>query len=358
MEYKSAADMNAAVMRIGRVSRAVFEDKAVGTDAPTNPGADHKTFAPSKPIGPRAVDSQDEKIPKMNMPQQSAKKAPGVDDYDDEAETVGDEKTPKKEHIMSKIVKKTGVGSMSEWRQLAGLAPMYESHVPTSGEVPTSGVNKENRRKGGLPGLEGTPMISLDATEYGDNGDEAEQTIDPAPGDLTAEEYNDSFGEFLEGRGISAELFSQLVDEAIASGDPAEMDAILAVEGIWSDLFGKKKPTDTSANVGGIKKARAGVKMGAPGYGSGEAEISPEEYQKQMAVGGGSSEPVQADAPFRSTGPRMEKGKQASIDWGEHGGKQKIQNVEGDDEEESLQFECDSDDDGEPDYRSALGSRQ
>jgi len=261
---KSAAEMNAAVLRITGIKRAVLEDKkdvAAGqrlqevSDRP-DPGPEHKSFAP------RETNSINQKVPKHEMPPKKPdEKQPGVGDYDDEEDVVAKpEQGAKKESIMN-VIKGTGLRDMSEWRMLAGLTPMYESAERGTGEVPTAGAKKTNKMKsGGLPGLEGQSVQEIQPEESFDDGADAEETFDPAIGDLKKEDYNRHFDHFLEQRGLTKQLFNQLVDEAMKSGDVAEMDALIAVEGIFGDWMKKRSGgAEHQKNMDQLKKTKKAV---------------------------------------------------------------------------------------------------
>lgn len=242
--------MNAAVARIGRISKQIFEDKSAKaqvsevSDRP-DPGPDHKSFAPRGDNNSLA-----QKVPSHEMPpKKAAMEQPGTDGYDDEEDEVAKpEQGAKKESIMNGIVKATGLSGMSEWRMLAGLTPMYESAERGTGDVPTAGVNKQNKSKAGLPGLEGQAVQDIDPKEYGDDGADSEDTFDAAPGDLKKESYNHFFGQFLEERGLNLDVFNQLVDEAMESNDIEEMNALIQVEGIFGKWMEKKKKTTPQTN--------------------------------------------------------------------------------------------------------------
>jgi hypothetical protein len=257
-EIRMGADaMNAAVARIGKVSRKVFEDKSTSSAEPAvpaapsprrvlaevaarpNPGPGHKNFAPRGDNNSLA-----QKVPSHEMPpKKAAMEQPGTDGYDDDEETVAKpEQGAKKESIMNRVMKATGLASVEEWKRLSGMTPLYETVDRGTGAVPTAGVNKQNKPKGGgLPGLEGTAVQDIDPSESFDDGADEEETFDAAPGDLKKESYNRHFGHFLEQRGLTPELFAQLVDEAIQSNDVEEMNALLTVEGMFSTFMKKKK---------------------------------------------------------------------------------------------------------------------
>lgn len=210
---------------------------------------------------PKSVDSQDSKIPNHKMPERNGAKMQGADDLDDEHQAVGSKKTEAK-RSMSKFYQEY-IGSMEEFRHYAGL-PMTEMTVPDprvahSGDVPTSGVGKQNKMKAGLPGLEGTPLQDIDPKGGpGDDdevGDAKEMTLDQAIAMLKKEGVDTDaiWADFLSERGLTTELFAQLMDEAMQGEDAEEMDQLIAVENLFvqalpkflpeglRDLFGMKR---------------------------------------------------------------------------------------------------------------------
>lgn len=252
MRPEQGADaMNLAVARITGMKRSWAD---VSDGGPTK-----------KPLREENENSLDQKIPEFNMPPKKAEKQPGVEDYDDEAEEIVNDDDEKKEHIMNKAVAETGLTSMAEWRSLAGITPLFESERGT-GQVPTPGVNKQNKMKAGLAGLEGQAVQDVEPEGYGDDGEGAEETLDQNVADLKKDEsYNRHFTDFLAERGLTPGVFSQLIDEAMASDDVEEMNALLAVEGMFSDLMKRRKTTDTDDNMNQLKrtmKAAADRKAG------------------------------------------------------------------------------------------------
>lgn len=227
---QSAAEMNSVVARLTGV-RFLAEENDVTKEKQDNRGPESRVYA-RKAIPPKAEDSVERKMAKGHRmpPKEPDEDQPGVGDYDDEAQPVAAK--AKSESV--NFSKMTGLKNLAEWRQLAGLS---EDAPEQTGQVPTAGAHKTNKLKGGLAGLEGTPMVSLGAQEYGDNGDDEEQTFDHAPGDLTAEEYEEKFVEYLESKGIHADLFNQLIDEAMESGDVEEMEALVAVEEGFKEML-------------------------------------------------------------------------------------------------------------------------
>ena len=308
LRYDSAA-MNAAVARIAGVSKKVFEDKSqpmtesrrqvAEVSDREDPGPDHKAFAP------RSSNSLDQKAPSHQMPsKKAAMEQPGTDGYDDEEDTVAKpEQGAQKESAMDAVVKATGLSSVEEWRTLAGLTPMYESADRGTGEVPTAGVKKQNKTKGGgLPGLEGQSVQEIEPKGYGDDGADSEETFDQAPGDLKKESYNHFFPQFLEERGLTLDVFNELVDEAMESNDVEEMDALLAVESIFGKWMDKKQKTNP-------------------------------EHQKNMAL-------------LQRTKSAVQAKKAGKLDT--YGRQKKVA------AEEELAFECDDDGAGNPDWKKAF----
>ena len=221
---------------------------------------------------PKSVDSQDEKTPQHKMAKKKANNMFGVKDIDSEAQSIANKTEAR--NSMSKFYKEY-IGSVEEFRHFAGL-PLNEGQT---GEVPTSGVSKDNKMKGGLPGLEGQALqdIEPDTGPEGEDhvGDAKEVTLDQALAMLKKENIDTDalWVEFLEQRGLTPELFSQLMDEAMEGEDADEIDQLLAVEGIFlaelpkllpeglGDLFRRKQPADPLAPVraAGEKMRQSGV---------------------------------------------------------------------------------------------------
>ncbi len=197
---------------------------------------------------------------KHEMPPKKVKdKIAGSTDQDDEENPVQD--TPKAEsrqqrdqRIRDRSVKESKLFvaglPMSDFRRMAGMELNEESYTAPpvvagtsrhgkSGEVPTGGVNKSNKMKGGLPGLEGDSVQKIEPEEGPEGedhvGDATETTFDDAIAMLKKEGYDlDSiWGDFLAERGLTAELFGQLIDEAAATDDEDEINTLLAVEDIF-----------------------------------------------------------------------------------------------------------------------------
>lgn len=232
---------------------------------------------------PKSVDTQKSKTPKHKMPDTDADEVDGAD-LDAAHQQVGSKQTEAK-RSMSKFYKEY-IGSMEEFCHYAGL-PLTEQTVPEprqghSGVVPSAGVGKQNKMKAGLPGLEGTALQDIDPkTGPGDDdevGDAKEVTLDQALAMLKKEgvDTDELWTEFLENRGLTPELFGQLMDEAMEGEDSEEIDQLIAVEGIFlqelprllpegfRDLFGLKKkaaPPDPLASVraAGDKMRQHGV---------------------------------------------------------------------------------------------------
>lgn len=179
---------------------------------------------------------------------------------------------------------------MSQFRAMAGMEVLEESaasvtappvvagtsRVGKSGEVWTSGVAKTNKQKGGLPGLEGTAVQDIAPKEGPEGedhvGDAKEVTFDDAIAMLKKEgiEISDVWDEFLSERGISPDLFGQMLDEAISGDDAEEVEALLAVEdlfqqyvvsenGFLNRIMGRK-PQTVQADPGAVaSQAKAAI---------------------------------------------------------------------------------------------------
>lgn len=255
--------------------------EAVEELMPRGDNADYQPNMPDPgkrlPPKPKAQNSQAQVAPKQRMP---AKKPTGdmygADETDSNPETI----TPKKtaENRMYKTIEKRlpnnqtkmesfvaeYIGSLDEFNYWSGLPMNEDSHVAHSGDVPTAGVNKDNKTKAGLPGLQGQALQDIEP-EDGPPGDEdgtdKEMTLDQTIAMLKKEGYDgeELWSSFLEARGLTVELFAQLVDEAMESDDVDEMDALLAVEGLFvaelpkllpeglMDMFRKKKAPEMPA---------------------------------------------------------------------------------------------------------------
>ena len=198
----------------------------------------------------RAVDSQKNKAPNHKMPSTDAKDVDGAD-MDDEQLAVGSKQTEAKRSMSKKFFQEC-IGSMEEFRRFAGL-PMTEMTVAEpraahSGDVPTAGVNKQNKMKAGLPGLEGEPLQAIEPKagpgDEDEVGDAKEMTLDQALAMLKKEgiDTDSLWAEFLEQRGLSTDLFSQLVDEAMEGENAEEIDQLIAVEGLFLQALPKLLP--------------------------------------------------------------------------------------------------------------------
>lgn len=197
--------------------------------------------------------------------------------------TLSKAKLPEsKENTMARsFLEATGLTSMRQWNELAGITESYSLSDPPgyadgregkTGDLPTGGVDKQNKMKAGLPGLEGTPVQAIEPEEGNEDnvGDSKAVTFDDAIAMLKKEgvELADLWDEFLENKGLTTALFSQLIDEATESEDQDEMNALLAVEdlfkhqvvmegGFLDRIMKKKKPEVSPAIAKGgdlIKK--------------------------------------------------------------------------------------------------------
>ena len=230
----SVDTMNDAVARISGVSLRVFAE----------PGQINE----KKELAVRGDNAAWGSMPaKHEMPPKEPEgEMDGTDDQDDDE--LKDVDTKKKEESKTTVA---GM-PMSEFKKLSGMTPMYEmdsvssppvvagtSREGKTGDVWTGGVSKQNKREGGLPGLEGTAVQDIDPKEGPEGedhvGDSKEVTFDDAIAMLKKEgvDIDDVWNDFLENRGLSVDLFLQLIDEANESDDEEEINALIAVE----DLF-------------------------------------------------------------------------------------------------------------------------
>lgn len=268
------------------------ENAAFAMEIPTKQG---------KPA--KDINSQGQATPNHKMPPKKGDDMYGVDDQDDVAEPVESIFYRKKSNMKSFV--NEYIGDMESFNKFAGITPLYEdSHVARSGDVPTAGVNKDNKMKsGGLPGLEGQSLQAVDPEEgpAGKNevGDDEYSTLDQAIAMLKKEgiDTDQLWADFLEARGISAELFSHLVDEAMETEDQDELDALIAVEGLFLDaipkmlpegtytLVMKKKPADPNADMGKAGIMKHGMMADKPDMSSRMAAMRQPEAVPQVAAG-------------------------------------------------------------------------
>lgn len=217
----------------------------------------------------KATPSQEEPIPDHEMPSREADGEMYGAKKQDAKSTAVASKQASESNRMKSLMKTLGT-TMEDYREFAGLPAISEGH---SGEVPTAGVNKDNKMKAGLAGLQGQALQAVDPEDgHEENvGDAKEMTLDQAIAMLKKEgiDTDELWAEFLEQRGLTVELFNQLVDEAIAGDDQDEMDALIRVEGLFMqalpqmlpegimDMFRKKQQPDQSAL---LARTKASVK--------------------------------------------------------------------------------------------------
>lgn len=267
--------VNAAVARITGLSKKFFEDTGSEEEplfesapspmndlAPKRPVArgDNADYQPYMP--PKDKPSQSLKSPKQKMPPKEPEgDIYGTDDTDSDYEPVssarGESRMSKSNTNSVNMVIEEYCGGMDEFRHYAGITE------GETGAVPTAGVDKENMMTGGLPGLEGQSLqkIEPEAEHLGDqDGTDKEMTLDQAIAMLKKENIDTDalWSEFLENRGLTVELFSQLVDEA---ADAAEMDQLLAVEGLFVKALPNMLPEWGMMKKRAKKAKMKGMKM-------------------------------------------------------------------------------------------------
>jgi len=181
------------------------------------------------------------------------KKAKEKDDVDGKPDSQQPAAT--KEHMMSNDVREAIGMDLNEWKKLAGLADPYGAEpsvnltdgdrqhlyediyedAPAVPEPPKPAAPKPDA--GPKPGVArkvaktmGTMMKSL--------GKGATRVGKAALSASVEQEFRAEMWEaFLHDRGLSVDVFGQLVDEALASDDAEEMDALLAVEEVFERLL-------------------------------------------------------------------------------------------------------------------------
>lgn len=299
----------------------------------------------------KAMDSQKKKAPKHKMPNTDADEMDGAD-MDDEQYQVGSKQTEAKRSMSKKFYNEC-IGSMESFRFYAGLPQLTEMTVAEpraahSGDVPTAGVNKSNKMKAGLPGLDGEALQKIEPEGGpGDDdevGDSKEMTLDAALAMLKKEgvDTDELWVEFLEQRGLTADLFDQLVDEAIEGENVEEMDSLLAVESYFlqalpklipeglMDMFRKKKEAQPDP-LAAVKKggemirqhgaaavraanARGVVPTAAPArkdngyvqnFSSGTRSSRSRSQTRQMPIAKAEGWEMECDHDGNSGGPRM-----------------------------------------------------
>jgi len=192
---------------------------------------------------------------------------------------------------------------MTEWRRLAGLESPYVNLVETR---PAAGYLAESQE-------------AYD-DEYDDDSVEASEMEDEYV-EAVVEELWD---EFLETRGLSTEMFARLIDEAIASEDPEEMDALLAVE----DIF--LQEVDLKARLRG-----------------GGKELTPDQLAKTYGVPRKFGRVVGGSAPSEHPSEKLKRTKAALAAISGPKGEDVEEGYDVD-EEGNMSFECDADEDGSP----------
>jgi hypothetical protein len=256
----------------------------------------------------------------------------------------------KERAMVSKLMECAGLSSMSEFNEQAGLTEsthVQDIRTGHTGDVPTGGVDKANAMQGGLPGLEGNALQKVDPEEGPEGedhvGDSKALTFDDAIAMLKKENVDTDifWAMFLEQRGLTLDLFAQLLHEATLSEDVEEMDVLLAVE----DVFKKWLVDQMTAVVenGGASPGEQGLidlvkklKQPPPEQVGREAEKA-QAWKRANAAGKRASALMQADP----------KGvRQANLRGQGYRGPAAA--VAGSGEEEAIEFECDFDEDENP----------
>lgn len=153
----------------------------------------------------------------------------------------------KQESVMSRYDKITY--SLEEWNSLCGISLLEGVSLPTAS------TDQSNAMKGGDNGLKGKPVQSAHptATPKDEVGADEEDTLDDDI--VQTEEISDEvmaaeFEEFLSERGLDLELFTQLVDEAVESGDDDELAPLLAFQELFEATMKKKGGAELAAKHG------------------------------------------------------------------------------------------------------------
>jgi hypothetical protein len=162
-----------------------------------------------------------------------------------------------KEHMMSNDVREAIGMDLSEWKKLAGLADPYgtepsvnltdggQQHLYEDVYVeqdapapkPAAPAAPAPAAAGPKPGVARKVAKTMGAMMKG-LGKGAARVGKKALSSSVEEEFRAEMWEaFLADRGLSVEVFGHLVDEAIASDDAEEMDALLAVEEVFDRLL-------------------------------------------------------------------------------------------------------------------------
>lgn len=173
----------------------------------------------------------------------------------------------KEESVMTKISY-----SLEEWNRLAGV-PMMEGTMPSKD---SKELDKKNTLKGGEAGLQGKPVQPVSPKETPNHvGDEEEEVLDDnqvaaESVDYSEDEVAEAFEAFLEERGISMEVFAELVAEAEESGDPDEMEPLIAAHEIFESqmvefigMIRKWRADKAAAKDAEVKKVKAAIAKAA-----------------------------------------------------------------------------------------------
>jgi hypothetical protein len=154
---------------------------------------------------------------------------------------------------------------------------------------------------------------------------------------------NDVWAAFLEERGLTVELFSQLVDEAAALDDPEEMDALLAVEGMFQQyVLGQLMESEQSE--GFLDRIKRAVGLGP--------KEDPAAKQAEMQKKWQAAKDVRSKFGVKATKAASSVGTQVGTPLAQkkvaavQARKKPMMNASAD--EDTMTFECDDDGAGNP----------
>jgi len=139
------------------------------------------------------------------------KKLPGVSGQEPQPEQ---QPTGEEMNMSAREMNALGI-QMTEWKRLAGIESPYE--YIADGDSPLGVLSESDE--------------SYD-DEYIEDGEMEDEYVEAA-------QVEAAWAGFLEDRGLSVPMFNFLIDEAIRSDDPDEMDALLAVEEIFLQEAGR-----------------------------------------------------------------------------------------------------------------------
>ncbi len=185
------------------------------------------------------------------MPRKSAKDRPyGTKDQDDDEEDTVGKTQPEDREMRDDAVTEHSITHvaglpMDLFREMAGMTPIYdlqeskEYYDEVTGQVPTKQATSYTKMPAGYGQQEGGFAQSLHPKEYGNDGADAEMTLDQAIGMLKKEGLEPDYlwSRFLAENNLSIPILEMLCDEAMDTDNTAMAEELMQLEDAFDHFF-------------------------------------------------------------------------------------------------------------------------